>query len=327
MGVRSGFVAACIAAGLSVMNAASARAADCAEVMSAKVAGARVTSAELTQAAPMNLSPGPGMPTALFQLPAFCRVKAVAGMSVGLEVWLPASGWNGQLLSVGSGGFGGAVGTYALADGLLRGYAVTANDTGHQGPDRAWMHNRDQVRAWGHTATHDATGPSKALVKAFYGSPARHAFFAGCSTGGAQAMEEAQFYPDDYDGIVAGSPGMSYAHLMLSFLWGLKVATAYPDSLIPPAKLQLLHHAVVQECATPPGRASGVVDDPLACRFDPRRLTCRGADGPDCLTPHQVETAIALYQGPRNPRTGAQIYPGFAFGSEAADQPDPDQSL
>jgi feruloyl esterase len=203
-----------------------------------------------------------------------------------------------------------------MAEGLKDGYAVTGNDTGHMGESRAWMGDAAMVGEWGHSATHLATVPAKAIVTAFYGAPARYAYFTGCSTGGAQAMEEAEFYPGDYDGIVAGAPGMAYAHLMLSFLWGLKTASAHPDGVIPQDKLRRLHQAVLDDCGDAEERARGVLDNPLACRFDPARLACKAGDAPDCLTPGQVATAEALYQGPRNPRTGAQIYPGFARGSE-----------
>jgi feruloyl esterase len=299
-----------------------ARAADCAGLARLAVAGTNIVSAAISPPGPMTVPAAEWTdPPRTRPLPAFCRVRGVADPGIGFEVWLPAAGWNGRLLSVGNGGLGGSIRLDALADGLIAGYAVTSNDTGHQGEDRTWMRDPDKVRTWGHTATHLTTAPAKALVAAYYGASARYAYFAGCSTGGAQAMEEAQFYPGDYDGVVAGAPGMSYAHLILSFLWGLKAASAYPDSLIPPDKLALLHRAVEDQCGDPAGKKLSILDDPLACHFDPRRLQCQASDGPVCLTAHQVQTALAIYQGPRNPRTGAQIYPGLAYGSEFSDKP------
>lgn len=303
---RPGSLIAGLAAMAGLAIATAAHAGDCAALASQAAPGAEITSAaEVAAGEPAYKGAPP--------LPAFCRVKGFAARTIGFEVWLPAAGWNGRLLSVGNGGFGGDLQYFALAQGLQQGYAVTGNDTGHQGQDRAWMRDRERVRLWGHSATHLVTAPAKAITAAYYGQSSRFAYFVGCSTGGAQAMEEAEYYPGDYDGIVAGAPGMSYARLMLSFLWGLKIATAYPDSALSPEKLQLLHGAVLKVC----GDADGLVDDPQACRFDPRTLTCKGADAPDCLTPHQVETAIRMYDGPRNPRTGERIYPGFAYGSEA----------
>jgi feruloyl esterase len=287
---------------LALVSAAGrAHAADCSSLRELALVDARVASAAM--------APGAD------GLPAHCRVIGVAARSIGFEVWLPAQGWNGRLLSVGNGGFGGQVQTAALAEGLRQGYAVTGDDTGHQGDDRAWMTDPVRVRYWGHSAVHLATGPAKAIVRAYFGAPARFAYFTGCSTGGAEAMEEAEFYPGDYDGVLAGAPGMSYAHLMLSFLWGLKAAEA--GAAIPQDKLVLLHQAVLARCDELDGLKDGLISDPEACRFDPAELTCRDADAPDCLTAAEVRTARLIYQGPRNPRTGAQIYPGFAFGSEA----------
>jgi len=301
----------------TALFAGPALAADCGALKALAVDGAQVVSADVTPAGSMT-TPAPLSASVTFDLPAFCRVKGVANGSIGFEVWLPVRGWNGRLLSVGAGGFGGDQPLSALAEGLRRGYAVTGNDTGHQGGDLSWMKDPAKVRLWGHSATHLATAPAKALIAAYYGAPARHAYFEGCSTGGAQAMEEAQFYPDDYDGVVAGAPGMSYDHLMLSFLWGLK-ATEPPGALIPPDKLQVLHGAVVAACDADDGLKDGLISDPQACRFDLASITCKpgAAAATACLTPAQALTARRIYGGPTNARTGAPIYPGFAYGSEA----------
>lgn len=311
---RRTFVMSMVSA-LAVLAPRLAHAADCGALAHAALPGAKVTSAEMVEAGPMQAPAGP-LGKMSFVLPRFCRVKGVAATSIGFELWLPASGWNGRLLSVGNGGFGGAQPLAALADGLKQGFAVTGNDTGHQGDDRAWMNDPEKILYWGHSATHLVTGPAKALTAAYYGAPARYAYFSGCSTGGAQAMEEAEYFPEDYDGIVAGAPGMSYAHLMLSFLWGLK-ATDRPGAALPIEKLKVLNAAVLANCDALDGLKDGLVSDPLACRFDPATVQCRDADRPDCLTAAQVETVRLIYQGPRNPRTGAALYPGFAFGSEA----------
>ena len=186
----------------AVLFAGPALAADCRALAGQALDGAHVVSAEVTPAGRLT-TPAPLSVPVTLDLPAFCRVKGVAAASIGFEVWLPVRGWNGRILSVGSAGFGGDQPLNALAEGLRRGYAVTSNDTGHQGVDPSWMKDPEKVRLWGHTATHLVTAPAKALVAAYYGAPARRAYFEGCSTGGAQAMEEAQFYPDDYE---ASSP-------------------------------------------------------------------------------------------------------------------------
>jgi feruloyl esterase len=216
-------------------------------------------------------------------LPAFCRIKGVAVKTIDFEVWLPEMRWNGQLLSLGNGGFGGTIPTATMADALTKGYAVTGNDTGHSGMGREWMRDPVLVRHWGHDATHLVTGPAKTLVRAFYGKPQKFAYFDGCSTGGAQAMEEAEFYPSDYDGIVSGAPGMSYTHLMLSFLWGLKV-TEQPGAKIPPEGLKVLHDAAMAACDEVDGLKDGLIENPLACHFDPGTVACKDGQTTGCLT-------------------------------------------
>lgn len=288
----------------------------CADLGALKLGEASIVAAETVAPGPLSFKDETGQPQSA-QLPAFCRVKAITA-SVGFEVWLPERNWNRQFLSVGSGGFGGAVQVAALADGLAKGYAVTSNDTGHTAEQKQWMSDAKQVRLWGHEAAHLTTGPAKAIAAAFYGQPAAHAYFAGCSTGGAQGMTEAQAYPSDYDGIVAGAPGMSYAHLMLSFLWGLKVASAYPDSKLGPEQLLLLHRAVLDQCDALDGVKDGLLENPRACHLEPKTLQCKAGETAGCLTAHQIDTVVALHDGPRNPRTGAQIYPGFEYGSEAS---------
>lgn len=303
--------------GAMVLFAGPVFASDCHALATQALDGASVASAEVVPAGPMT-TPVPASVPVTLDLPSFCRVKGTAAGSIGFEVWLPEQGWNGRLLAVGSAGFGGVQPLSALAEGLRKGYAISGNDTGHQGADPAWMKDPVKVRLWGHTATHLVTAPTKAVVAAYYGSPARHAYFEGCSTGGAQAMEEVQFYPDDYDGVVAGAPGMAYAHLMMSFLWGLK-ATEPPGALISPDKLAVLHAAVLAACDGDDGLKDGLISDPLACRFNLASVTCKSANTAtaQCLTAAEARTARLIYQGPRNSATGAVIYPGFAFGSEA----------
>lgn len=129
-------------------------------------------------------------------------------------------------------------------------------------------------------------------------------------------MEEAEFFPGDFNGIVACSPGMYYSHLMLSFLWGLKASTDH--ATLSPQKLQLLHSAVMEKCDAEDGVKDGLLEDLLSCSFSPKALLCQGSDADSCLTPEEVKTAELIYQGPRNPRTGKELYPGFALGSEAS---------
>jgi feruloyl esterase len=292
-----------------------ASAASCSELKSLKLDGATVTSADAVNAGSLSVSYF-GLLAVNADVPAFCRVKGVAAEAIGYEVWLPAEGWNGRMLSIGNAGFGGAVSTAQMAEALSKGYAVTGNDTGHQGTGKEWMADPVRVRHWSHDATHLVTQPAKDLVRTYYGAPAKFAYFEGCSTGGAQGMEEAEFYPADYNGIVSGAPALAYTRLFLSLLWGLKAAER-PEAHLSFDALKILHSAVLKACDANDGVQDGLISDPLACHFDPAQLTCRAGESLNCLTPAQVETARAIYQGPRNPRTGESIFPGLPYGSEA----------
>ena len=288
---------------------------DCASLAGANFQDTHILSAELRPAGVFTIPALGPLPARTTLLPAFCRIKGTIEPNIGFELWLPSGHWNVRLLSLGSGGFGGFIDGASLATYLKEGYAVTANDTGHRGTGTAWMHDPQALLAWGHDATHNVIGPSKAIVAAFYGKPAAYSYFQGCSTGGAQAMEEAEYFPDDFSGIVAESPGMYYSHLMLSFLWGLKSAS--DGALLSDAKLQFLHKAVLDECDAEDGLKDGLLQQPAACHVDLSNLICRSGGRPDCLTRQEAKTAEMIYSGPRNPHTGAEIYPGFVPGSEA----------
>lgn len=313
---RSVSLVACCFLAMTLPGRAESKA--CTKLTSQHFPHTHIRSAHNVAAGPFVASGQVAFLTPTVMLPAYCRVKGVVAPHIGFEIWLPEQGWNGRLLALGSGGFGGSIDDRQLASMLKRGYAVTANDTGHIGQGYAWMHNPAARRAWGHSATHDVIGPMKDIVRAFYKKGPGYSYFDGCSTGGAQAMEEAEFYPDDFNGIVAGSPGMDYSHLMLSFLWGLKSSTDH--AALSPQKLQLINRAAMKQCDAADGLKDGLLENPLACRFRPQELLCKGKKTNACLTGQEVKTAELLYQGPRNPRTGTQIYPGFVPGSEAAPQ-------
>ncbi len=251
-------------------------------------------------------------------LPAYCQVSGTVAPSIHFEAWLPATTWNGKLEVVGTGGFGGTINTFAMATALRAGYATASNDSGHAESNHEWMTSPQLVRLWGHESIHRMMKPLNTVMGAYYEKRALKSYFAGCSTGGAQAMEEAEYFPKDFDGIVANSPGMAYSHLMLSFLWGRKVATAHSDSELSPEALQLLHRAAMAACDKLDGVQDDILENPRQCHFKAEDLRCTSETTEACLTAHQVETVEGLMAGPTNPRTGQEIYPGFYWGSEAS---------
>ncbi len=248
-------------------------------------------------------------------LPAFCRVVTAARPSsdsqIGIEVWLPVEGWNGRALGTGNGGFAGKISYNSLANGLKLGYAVANTDMGMAVPVGAdasvFIGRPDRWRDWGYRATHEMTLTAAALIQAYYGHGAAHSYFSGCSTGGEQALMEAQRFPNDYDGIVAGAPANNRTGVHLSILWNYMAVERDESAYLPAAKLAVLHQAVVKACN---------MNDPLNCTFDPGTLLCKGSDSADCLSAAQVETARRVYAGPVDPANGRSWYPGAPRGSE-----------
>ena len=270
---------------------------------------------------------GPFAPTSAatpLTLPAFCRVEATArptsDSDIKFEVWIPpADAWNGKFQGVGNGGYSGAIGYTAMADALRRGYAVASTDTGHAGDDMKFGQGHpEKVIDWAYRSLHVMTEASKLIVRDAQGRFADRAYFVGCSSGGHQALTEAQRYPDDYDGIIAGDPANNRIRQTFAFLHSW-VATHDKDgkAIIPQAKLPILTKAAVDACDGIDGLKDGLIDDPRKCQFDPAKLACKaGVDDATCLTPPQVEAARKTYDGVKNPRTGEQIFTGWPRGSE-----------
>jgi len=254
-------------------------------------------------------------------LPAFCRVAGVLSPTsdshIEFEVWLPAAGWNGKLQGIGNGGLAGSVRYEELGLAVSHGYAAAATDTGHKGSaiDGKWaLGHPEKIVDFGHRAIHETVVAAKAIVAAFYGAAARRAYFAGCSNGGRQALMEAERYPEDYDGLVAGAPAASWTGLFAGFVWDAQ-ALADAAAHVPPAKLKALESAVVAACDRRDGVADGVLADPIACRFDPHTIVCKSQDASDCLAPAQADALAKIYSGP-TARDGRHAFPGFPPGAE-----------
>ena len=153
-------------------------------------------------------------------MPAFCRVAATltpaSDSEIGIEVWMPSSTWNGRFEGVGNGGYAGSIPYSAIAPGVALGYATVGTDTGHVGTstdDGSFaLGHPEKIVDFGYRAIHLMTVIGKQIAAAFYGDDPKYSYFTGCSTGGRQALKEAQRFPNDYDGIVAGDPVAHYTH-------------------------------------------------------------------------------------------------------------------
>jgi feruloyl esterase len=265
----------------------------------------------------------PGAATPM-TLPAFCRVEATArptsDSEIKFEVWIPpAEAWNGNFQGVGNGGYSGTISYGAMANGLRRGYAVASTDTGHVGDDMKFGQGHpEKVIDWAHRSLHVMTEASKLIVRNAQGRFAERAYFVGCSSGGHQALTEAQRYPEDYDGIIAGNPANNRIRQTFAFLYSW-MATHDKDGapIIPQAKLSSLTKGAVEACDAADGLKDGIIDDPRRCAFDPAKLLCKnGTDDASCLSAGQVDAARKIYDGVKNPRTGEQIFTGWPRGSE-----------
>jgi feruloyl esterase len=280
-----------------------------------------VTFAQPVAAGALTLPPGavptfPGFPPPSFKnLPALCRavvlLRPSADSEIWTEVWMPASGWNGKLESVGNGAWAGSISYRDLATAVTAGYAAASTDTGHSETTGAFVVGHpERLTDFGYRAIHEMTVAAKIIAAAYYGKSPARAYFNGCSTGGRQALTEAQKFPDDYDGIIAGAAANYPSHLQGAQVWTTKV-TNEGGGYIPPAKYPMIHNAVLEACDILDGVKDRVLEDPRICNFDPQVLACNGPDATTCLTPAQVEVVRKVYAGP-----GASIFPGLERGSE-----------
>ncbi|WP_316206719.1 MULTISPECIES: tannase/feruloyl esterase family alpha/beta hydrolase [unclassified Bradyrhizobium] len=320
---RSGHAAReAFAGALAVMllSASPGFAAPCEQLLILQIEDTTMSGAEARPAG--SFAPPTG--AEISELPAFCRVRGVIspvpGSRVGFELWLPQAGWNGKLEMVGNGGYSSAIAYKAMGPLLRRGYATVATDTGHTGDDPGFAIDRPEaIVDWGYRAVHVSIGVAKSVVAEFYGEAPKHSYFAGCSTGGHQALMEAQRYPADFDGIIAGDPGNNRTHLNAGFLWQF-VKNHRPDLslIIPPLKLAAITDAVVKTCRGKDGGlpADNFLTDPEACDFRAEQMLCKQDDADDCLTQEQANALNAMYDGARDSRNGAQVYYGWPKGSE-----------
>ncbi len=315
----------------AILIAVPVAAATCESLASLKLADTDITGARGVAAGAFTPPGAPiNGPAAYKTLPAFCRVQGVIQASsdshIEFEVWLPASGWNGKYLGVGNGGFAGSItytagptsNTPGLAQALATGYAVSSTDTGHKGggTDAKWaLGHPEKIVDYGYRAVHETAEQSKAIIRAFYGEAPKHSYFSGCSNGGREALMEAQRFPADYDGIIAGAPSGSVTHIVAAFTLDMQATEADPAAYIPAAKLPALESGALAACDALDGLKDGIIDDPTKCHFDPGTLLCTGAESNSCLTEPQVAALRKIYAGARTSK-GEQIYPGYQPGGE-----------
>ena len=244
----------------------------------------------------------------------FCRVQGVIDQEIRFELWLPAPGaWNGRYLGAGNGGDAGFINYPILGRGVTRGFAAASTDSGHLDSDPHWaLGHLERLENYGFRAHHWLAVDAKHLIAAYYGTPAHDAYFLGCSGGGAQGMNEAQRYPADYDGIIAGASGYSMAPLSARFLLSALLARNDPQGVLSVADWRRVALAAVKQCDRIDGVADGVIQDPRRCRFDP-------ASTPGLMAAQVRQAKVLL--GPLRGADGRELYPGFAPGAAFSASP------
>jgi len=250
---------------------------------------------------------------------AVCKIsvtaKPTADSDIRLELWIPeGAAWNGKFIQLGNGGFAGAVPVVQFGRLVRAGYAVSGTDDGHQdtvATNASWAQGHpEKVIDFGYRALKETTDASKALIAAQKGGKITRSYFVGCSDGGREALMEAQRWPADFDGIVAGAPA-NY----MSQLFGLSAyqqqIMARPGGYLGAPQRELLQKSALAQCG-----GEGFIRDPMSCHFDPGRLACKAGQTEGCLTAPQVASAKAMYEG-RKDKSGKVVFPGYSPGAEA----------
>lgn len=297
------------------MTVPVAAAGSCESLMSLKLPATTITLAKVEAAAEL-----PAKARAAKPLPDVCRVAATLRPSsdseIKMEIWMPVSNWNGKYLAVGNGAFNGTISYDAMMASLARGYATSSTDTGHTGGGAAWaLGHPEKVIDFGWRAMHETAVASKQLIESYYGKDPQFSYFNGCSAGGRQGMKAAQRFPADFDGIIAGAPGLDWTGRAAGAVRIEKRLQQNEAARLGQAERQLLHSAVMQSCDLNDGVKDGVLENPKRCTFDPGVLECKGGETTACLTPPQVETARMIYAGAVNPKT-KRLINGLERGSE-----------
>ena len=234
---------------------------------------------------------------------------------IGIEVWLPVgAAWNGKFVQMGNSGFAGSIQGARMKAVAATGYAVAATDNGHRaiGTSAAWaLGHPEKIIDFGYRSLKETTDVSKALIRAQRGEGPKTSYFFGCSNGGREALMEAQRYPADFDGIVAGAPANNMS-LLFGNAAAQQQALARPGAYLDKPALELLQTSALKQCG-----GDAFIGDPMSCRFDPAALQCSKGQTDSCLTAPQVAAAQAIYGGRKDPRTGKVAMRGISPGAEA----------
>jgi len=254
-----------------------------------------------------------------------CVVEGTLAPEIGFKVQLPMQNWTQRYMQLGCGGLCGQVGLMIgasegcriVADGN---FALASSDMGHQGGTGEFGYDPQKRIDFAYRAMHLTAAAAKQLIHDFYGQEARYSYFNGCSDGGREALMEAQRFPNDFDGIIAGAPAMNFS-VQNSFHHGWLASSNQGidgKAVLHAKKMPVLHKAVLKVCDELDGLKDGLIRDPRECQFDPKVILCRPGQNTDsCLTKYEVSAATKIYAGPHDPLTGKALTLGAPMpGSE-----------
>ena len=294
-------------------------AADCGSLKSLRLEDTTISAAEPVTGGVLALS---GSHPSIAGLPAFCRVTGIlrptSDSAIRFEVWLPEHDWNGKFVGAGNGGFAGSIGYDELANYLKRNFAVAGSDAGHQteATDASWAYQHpEKVKDFGWRAVHLTRLRAAEIITAYYGKHDQKAYFDSCSDGGREALMEAQRFPDDYNGILAGAPANAWSTMVGSAVYLMQARETDPRAYFSDLKLPAIQKASLEACDALDGVKDGIINDPSKCHFDPQILLCKGEETLECLTAPQIATLRSIYNGAGDPQ-GKTIFPGFTPGDE-----------
>ena len=294
-----------------ISNPVSASSA-CENLINLKLSDTTITVASVTPENPPGVA---GQP----DIPAHCRIqldlKPSSDSLIKMEMWLPLKNWNGKFMGVGNGFFAGSIQgkAFDMPEALRRGYATAGTDTGHQEQGGEWaIGHPEKMVDFAYRSTHEMTLKAKEIIRAFYGRNVEYSYFKGCSTGGRQALMEAQRYPDDYDGIIAGSCANRHIHMWTSSIAQSVDLYLHPEGNLSPEKASIVNKLVMDTCDI---YKEGFLNNPHSCSVDFSRLLCTGEnDESSCLTSAQLKTVEIFYNGVRDSK-GELVFSGQALGN------------
>ena len=254
--------------------------------------------------------------------PPSCRVEAVvtnppAGDRIRIWIGLPMTEWNGRFLGVGGGGFSGGNPNGVNAP-VAAGYVAGSTDTGHEGGrgsfalDAQNRLNWQLIRDNAYLGVHAMTVTGKALAREFYGQAPAKSYWSGCSTGGRQGLVEAQRYPGDYDGILAGAPAINWSELHVEQMWA-HVVMLETNTVVAPCKYAAATEAAVAACDANDGVTDGVIGNPRQCTYSASALVGRTTEC-GAITEADANVIQKIWEGPRR-RDGSFLWYGLPRGA------------